>query len=186
MNATRPTAAAMALVCMAACNGRDSSELESSMRPTDSSAPIAARSEPSASSAADATPPIDDTDPDIATMHVAEQASSKIGVPVDVLYSMAGLAVQNQPTSLNVAVVPRLEGTNMRVFFLPSESVSIELDGAGFAVERAEPSAVYRQRLVVTPQQVVAGSFRVQVIMDVADGRYAGIFTIPIGGGATN
>jgi hypothetical protein len=39
---------------------------------------------------------------------------------------------------------------------------------------------------MVTPKQPVAASLRVQVIMDVAEGRYAGVFNIPIGGPATN
>jgi hypothetical protein len=118
-------------------------------------------------------------EPDVASMRVAEQTGSKIGVPVDVLYSVAAAAAPNQPTSLDVAVVPRLEGSNLQVVFLPSDSVSI--DGGGeLAVPRAAAKSVHRQQLTVTPKRAASGSFRVQVIMDVAGGRYAGVFTIPV------
>lgn len=120
------------------------------------------------------------TGPAIETMSPA-RPSSKISVPADVHYQLGAAAMQDQPVNLQIAVVPRVAGQNLRVEFPESASVSVD-SGGGPSVERkVEAAGIYRRSLNITPRTPNGAEVRVLVSMDVEGGRYFGIFSIPVG-----
>ena len=121
--------------------------------------------------AADAAPP--------EQMSIA-RAAGKASVPVDVRYQLDGTPVRDQPLTLQLALIPRVTGQNLRVEFPPSRSVVIESGGTSFARQKADAAGVYRHTLLVTPRDAAGGEVRVLVSMDVEGGRYFGIFSIPL------
>ena len=54
--------------------------------------------------------------PPLGEMHLA-RASGKVGPPVDVRYLVSGVAAKDQPVTLQLAFVPRIDGRNLRVEF---------------------------------------------------------------------
>ena len=128
----------------------------------------------STSSGAEAEPDLD------AMVLVASVDMGKVGVPVDVRFKLAGVAAKDQPTPLDLAFVPRIEGTNLEVTFIGSATTSIDAGAAPFVVAKPAVSSIQRRRLTVTPRAADEGAVRVQVSMDVAGGRYMSIFTIPV------
>jgi hypothetical protein len=130
-----------------------------------------------------AVTPIGAAEPDVASMHLAAPVESgKVGVPVDVRYALAGAAMKGVQAPLDLAFVPRVAGTGLEVTFIGSESASIDDGATPLAVAKADGSSVHRRRLTVTPKLADAGEVRVQVVMNVGDGRYSSIFSIPVGG----
>ena len=122
-----------------------------------------------------------EAEPDIDAMVLVPSVQmGKVGVPVDVRYKLAGVAAKDQPTPLDLAFVPRIEGTNLEVTFIGSETTSIDAGAAPFVVAKPATSSIQRRRLTVTPRAADDGMVRVQVSMDVAGGRYVSIFTIPV------
>jgi hypothetical protein len=104
----------------------------------------------------------------------------KVSVPVDVRYEYVGGVTKNGSESLQLAFVPRVAGTALRVEFPRSESVSIS-ETEELHVQKALPASVHRHNLVVTPLKAETGEIRALVSMDVEGGRYFGIFVIPVG-----
>jgi hypothetical protein len=126
------------------------------------------------------------TEPEIASMALAAPVSGgKTGVPIDVRYLLAGVAAKDQPAPLDVAFVPRIDGTNLEVSFIGSDSTSVDAGATSLFVARAGTSSIHRRRLTVTPNDSDVGAIRVQVMMDVAGGRYSSIFVIPVSARAT-
>jgi hypothetical protein len=117
--------------------------------------------------------------PDVAKMKLAKPVG-KASVPVDVRYEYAGGVSKNGSESLQLAFVPRVEGTALRVEFPRSESVSIS-ETEEVLVQKATPASVHRHNLVVTPLKGETGEIRALVSMDIQGGRYFGIFVIPVG-----
>jgi len=121
------------------------------------------------------------TAPDVARMKTAKQIG-KQGVPVDVRYAYNG-AAKNGSASLQLAFIPRVQGSALRVEFPRSESISIgETDE--LHVQKVAPASVHRHNLVVTPLKADAGEIRALVSMEIEGGRYFGIFVIPVGSSA--
>lgn len=106
--------------------------------------------------------------------------SDKISVPVDVRYQFKSAALQDQPTQLELAFVPRAAGQNLRVEFVPSDSMTIESTNASMTQQKADAAAVYRRNLTVTRRKAGPSEIRILVSMDVGAGRYFGVFTIPV------
>jgi hypothetical protein len=173
----RPTLAALVLsIVMSACGLPPSSN---------SAEPQTAPAAAAAATQADLPPPAAAAEPEVAAMTLAAPVqSSKIGVPVEVRYVLAGVAARNQPARLDVAFVPRVEGANLEITFLDSESISIDAGAAPLIVARTGTSSVHRRRLTVTPKAADVGEIRVQVTMDVGGGRYSSIFVLPVSGAA--
>jgi hypothetical protein len=119
---------------------------------------------------------------DVSKMKLAK-AVGKATVPVDVRYEYVGGVSKNGSESLQLAFVPRVEGTALRVEFPRSESVSIS-ETEELHVQKATPSSVHRHNLVVTPLKAETGEIRALVSMDIGGGRYFGIFVIPVGSSA--
>lgn len=106
--------------------------------------------------------------------------SAKIGVPADVRYQLSSAAMQDQAITVQIAVVPRVAGENLKIEFPPSDAVVLE-SGASASVEsKAAAASAYRRSLIVTPRDLDRAIVRVIVSMDVAGGRYFGIFSIPL------
>jgi len=131
----------------------------------------------SGSQRAASTPPGELPLDQMSIAHVA----SKVTVPVEVRYQLAGTPVQDQPITLQLAFIPRVAGQNLRVQFPPSDTVTIESGGIGIIQQKADAASVYRRSLLVTPRKGDAGTLRVLVSMDVERGRYFGVFYIPVG-----
>jgi hypothetical protein len=119
-------------------------------------------------------------EPALDTMSPA-QPSSKISVPADVRYQLSGAALQDQPITVKIAVVPRVAGQNLRVEFPDSPSVSIDAGGSPSVEQKVEAAGIYRRSLSITPRTATDAQVRVLVSMDVEGGRYFGIFSIPVG-----
>jgi hypothetical protein len=118
-------------------------------------------------------------EPALDTMSPA-QPSSKISVPADVRYQLSGPALQDQPLTVKIAVVPRVAGSNLRVEFPDSPGVSVESGGGASVEQKVEAAGVYRRSLNITARTATGAAMRVLVSMDVEDGRYFGIFSIPL------
>jgi hypothetical protein len=113
-------------------------------------------------------------------MSLARPASEKIGAPVDVRYEFDGPPAPNRPVTLNLAVVPRVSGHNLRVEFPASSGLDIQGETAPLSSQKADAAIALRRRLVVTPLTDAATEVRVMVSMDVDGRRYFGIHVIPL------
>lgn len=111
------------------------------------------------------------------------QPVGKMTLPVDVRYQLAGTPVRDQPTTLELALVPRVSGQNLHVEFPESDSVTIESGGAPFRQQKVTAATAVRRSLVITPRTRDAGELRVIISMDAEGGRYFGIYSIPFGAG---
>lgn len=129
----------------------------------------------------DASSTVQSAEPGIAQMQRADQVGGKISVPVEVRYRLQGVAAKNQPATLQLAFVPRIAGTNLRVEFPAAQSASIDTGGMPLAVAKADTAGAYRRNLLITPRSGDSAEVRVIVSMEVNGGRYFGIFTIPVG-----
>jgi hypothetical protein len=156
MKPQRSAAALLSIVLLTACGGVRSSVESAHARPGSA-----------------AEPAIDD-------MAVA-QAVGKISVPVDVRYQLTSTPVRDQPTTLQLALVPRVQGENLRVEFPQSESVIIESGRAAFTEQKAGAGGPIRRSIIVTLRKGDVGQVRVLVSMDVQKARFFGIFSIPVG-----
>ena len=165
MSIVRTTSSIGLLIALAACGT------------TPAAPPPATTSEAAAPVAAQPNAEID-----IKKMKLAK-AVGKTSVPIDVRYEYVGGVSKNGSESLQLAFIPRVEGSALRVEFPRSESVSIS-ETEELHVQKAAPASVHRHNLVVTPLKAETGEIRALVSMDVGGGRYFGIFVIPVGSSA--
>lgn len=170
-------------LALAAC-GSGAAGLNSEPARSNANAQTPQTSEPvapaaSASPAASAPAP---ADMDIARMKLAKQVG-KQSVPVDVRYEVSGTVAKDKSAAVQLAFIPRVEGTAMRVEFPRSESLSIS-ETEELTVQKASAASVHRHNLVVTPLKGDSGEVRAIVSMEVAGGRYFGIFVIPVASAA--
>jgi len=105
----------------------------------------------------------------------------KIGVPVDVRYQVSGTVSKNQPATVQLAFVPRVEGTNLRVEFPETPGVAVETGSGTVWSQKADVSDVFRHQVVVTPTAGDTGEMRAIVSMDLDGGRFFSVFAIPLG-----
>lgn len=114
---------------------------------------------------------------------LSARSSGKARVPVDVRYSFSSPPATDQSARLQLAFIPRVAGQNLHVEFPASDSVTVQSDNkpTSFALQKAEAQGIYRHELLITPRNL-ATEIRVLVSLDVAGGRYFGIFSIPLAG----
>jgi len=124
-------------------------------------------------SASTDAPPLDE-------MQLA-RASGKLGPPVDVRYLASGVGAKDQPVTLQLAFVPRLDGRNLRVEFNDTAGVAIEGGSQALSSQKAAKSDVLRHTLLVTPTAADSGRVRAYVSIDVGEAKYAGVVSIPVG-----
>jgi hypothetical protein len=112
---------------------------------------------------------------------LSARRSSRANVPVDVRYLFAAAPATDQSATLQLAFIPRVAGQNLRVEFPASSTVTVNpvSQAPALVVEKAEAQGIYRHALTVTPR-TLATEIRVLVSLDVAGGRYFGIFLIPL------
>lgn len=123
-------------------------------------------------------------EPPLASMRLA-QPGQKLGAPVDLRYLVSGTVGDQATAAVDLAVVPRIEGTNLEIEVVPSEVMRVVADKRSVSrVAKAEASATYRQSLEVTPLDPRAGLLQVIVTMDVGDASYASLYNIALAGPA--
>jgi hypothetical protein len=108
-------------------------------------------------------------------------ALGKTGAPVEVRYEPTGNTLRGQPTTLKLAFVPQIAGSDLQVEFPASEAVSIDSVVSRMSVSKAERDGVYRRSIIVTPRLADNADLRVMVWVDAEGGRYFSIFTVPVG-----
>jgi hypothetical protein len=148
--------------------------------------PEATPAEP-AQPAPDAPPPAEPSavpkpaarEPELESMLVAK-ASSKLSVAVSLRYSFDGAVSANQPVTLHLAALPRVEGTNLKVAV--KEVNGIRLAEGPLSLQKAGSSTVYRKQVSVTPLAGSPTELRVLVTMNVGPDLGFGYFTIPLSG----
>ena len=109
------------------------------------------------------------------------QTSGKPSVPVEVRYHV-GATSPNQPTTLQLAFVPRVAGENLTVEFPASDSATVDAEKSAFRHQRAAASSAIRRSALVTPTRTGDARVRVLVSMDVEGARFFGVFSIPLNG----
>jgi len=119
-------------------------------------------------------------DPDFMSMSVAERRGEKIGAPVDVRYQFAGVVATGRPVALQVAVVPRIEGSALRIEFPATRGVALGGASPGAVFGKAAPASAYRHTVELTPAADAPDRIPVIVSMDVAGGRFFSVFSIPL------
>ncbi|MGQ0835256.1 MAG: hypothetical protein ACT4O5_10105 [Gammaproteobacteria bacterium] len=105
----------------------------------------------------------------------------KIGVPVDVRYKVSGVVAKDQPATVQLAFVPRVAGTNLRIEFPETAGVAVDAGWGAVWAEKATTSDVFRRNVSVTPTAGDSGEMRAIVSMDFDGGRYFSVFSIPVG-----
>jgi hypothetical protein len=119
-------------------------------------------------------------EPSVGSMSVATP-SAKLGVAVDLHYSFDGPVIENQPATLHLAAVPRIEGTNLKVAV--KDEAGLQVSAGQLSVQKATASGVYRQQYSVTKLAAAPAKLIVLVTMDSADGSAFGFFSIPLDDG---
>jgi hypothetical protein len=151
-------------------------------------APDAAPAAP-AQPAPDAPPPTEPSavpkptamnEPSIESMSLATP-SAKLSVAVDLRYSFDGPVIANQPVTLHLAAIPRVEGTNLKVSV--KEVAGLQVSAGSINTQKATASAVYRLQFAVTKLAAAPTNLRVLVTMDSPEGTAFGFFSIPLDGG---
>ncbi|MGD9598114.1 MAG: hypothetical protein AB7G76_02480 [Steroidobacteraceae bacterium] len=117
---------------------------------------------------------------DVAKMASAERLSEKIGVPADVRYAFSGDGVAGAPAQLQVAIIPRTDGNNLRVEFPATAGVSLHQSTAAQTFGKASAAAAYRLSVAVSAGSQAPAKLPVIVSMDTAAGRFFTVFGIPL------
>lgn len=120
--------------------------------------------------------------PRLADMHIARPAG-KVTLPVEVRFLVSGVVAKDQPATVDLAFVPRVEGAHFKVQFPDAEDVTVESGGTELTVGRIAASDVIRRRLTVTPRTSGAARIRALVSMTVGGGHYFAIYVVPLGAG---
>jgi hypothetical protein len=106
--------------------------------------------------------------------------SAKATVPVDLSYSFSADPVTGQPTTLHLAAVPRVGGTNLNVSIKQEPGVHVEMAPGNANIQKASAAGVYRKQMAVTRIDPRATRVRVLVTMDLAYGSGFAFFSVPL------
>ncbi len=105
--------------------------------------------------------------------------AGKRGAPVDVRFRVDGEVAANTPIPLQLALVPRVAGSNLQYEVEGSPDIQVSAKGS-MAAQKAAASEVYRQTLSITPQRAAVTEVRVLVSMETAEGLAFGVYRIPL------
>jgi hypothetical protein len=119
--------------------------------------------------------------PDLDSMRVA-RPSAKLSVPVDLRYQFDAEPLPGQPVMLQLAAVPRVAGSDLKVSVDGAEGVQLASAGP-LQVQKATPSQIYRQQLSVTRASGGPPNLRVLVTMRLGEGIAFGYYSIPFTSG---
>jgi hypothetical protein len=114
--------------------------------------------------------------PAVDSMAIA-RPGAKMSVAVDLRYQFDGAVLEGRPTTLQLAAISRVDGTNLRVEVKPETGV--ETSRGAMSAQKVDAAGVYRQQLSVTRRAGAPGNLRVLVTMDMPEGTAFGYFTIP-------
>ena len=104
--------------------------------------------------------------------------NSKMGVGVDLRYSFDGAVLTNQPVTVNLAAVPRVGYSSLKVSV--QEAPGYQLAATPLNVQKASASGVYRQRFSMTKVAANPEPLRVLVVAEMGENSAFGYFTIPL------
>ena len=122
-----------------------------------------------------------DAQPDFATMTAVQPRSGKIGVPVDVRYQYAGTITAGQPVSLHIAVIPRVEGRNLKIELPRTAGLASGGKSPASAVfGKAAAADTLRYTVELTPLAGAPDHVPLIVSMDVGGGHFFSVFPIPL------
>jgi len=156
------------------------------MPPSDAASPdpaVSAPASPPPTTESTATPtPAAANEPSVESMHVAIP-SAKMSVAAELRYQFDGEILPNQPVTLHLAALPRVDGTNLNVSVKAVDGLLIA--ATPLNVEKANAAGVYRQQLSLTRLANSPKELRVLITMDMAEGQAFGFFSVPLEGGAT-
>jgi hypothetical protein len=126
-----------------------------------------------------ASSPAPAAEPPVETMLAAIPAqNSKMGVGVDLRYSFDGAVLPNQPVTVNLATVPRVGYSSLKVTV--QEAPGYQLASVPLNVQKASASGVYRQQFSMTKVSANPEPLRVLVIAEMGENSAFGYFTIPL------
>jgi len=132
---------------------------------------------PASSPAPTAEPPVD-------TMLAAiPSQNSKLGVGIDLRYSFDGAVLPNQPVTVNLAAMPRVGYSSLKVTV--QEAPGYQLAATPLNVQKASASGVYRQRFSMTKVSANPEPLRVLVVAEMGENSAFGYFTIPLPDGTS-
>jgi len=188
--------AALLAMALAACD-KPAPQVtpEPATQPAPAPAPVPSEAPPSETTPApspDAPPPTDPSavpkpasspapaaEPPVDTMLAAIPAqNSKMGVGVDLRYSFDGDVLTNQPVTVNLAAVPRVGYSSLKVTV--QEAPGYQLASTPLLVQKASASGVYRQRFSMTRMVANPEPLRVLVVAEMGENSAFGYFTIPV------
>jgi hypothetical protein len=109
--------------------------------------------------------------------------NSKIGVAVDLRYSFDGDVLTNQPVTVNLAAVPRVGYSSLKVTV--QDAPGFQLAATPLNVQKASASGVYRQQFSMTRVSANPEPLRVLVIAEMGENSAFGYFTIPLPNGTS-
>jgi hypothetical protein len=118
--------------------------------------------------------------PDISSMKLAQPASSKLGVPVDLHYQFDGDMQAGRPAILHLAAVPRVAGGNLNVSIKESAGIQATATAPALAIQKASAGTAYRQQLSVTRSSDGPSELRVLVTMELPEGSAFSWFGVPL------
>ncbi len=173
--ATAPTTSATSAPAAAASAAPASAPAQMAQPPASShpNAPAGENTIPQATAEVPAT----HTEPALASMSRAE-ATSKLSVPVDLLYQFDGDASTGQPVTLHLAAVPRITGSNLNVSI--KKVPGIQTTALALSAQKASATTAYRQQVSLTRLADAPAQLRVLVTMDLPEGTTFGWFGVPL------
>ena len=131
-----------------------------------------------------ASSPSPAAEPPVETMLAAiPSKNSKMGVGVDLRYSFDGAVLTNQPVTVNLAAVPRVGYSSLKVTV--QEAPGYQLAATPLNVQKASASGVYRQRFSMTKVSANPEPLQVLVIAEMGENSAFGYFTIPLPDGTS-
>ncbi len=138
----------------------------------------------SCAAAPPAAPPAAEPAPALSAMIPAERGSEKIGAPVDVRYQFSGVMAAGRPVSLQLAVVPRVQGENLRIELAATPGVAVGASSAPLTVGKANAAGVYRYAFALTRAANAPVKLPLIVSMEIDGARFFSVFAIPLSAAA--
>lgn len=113
---------------------------------------------------------------------VAEPVLGKAGVPVDVSYKIEGTPAVGLPISLELTLLPRVSANSLTIEIPPTDDFTIDVADVGLTILNPKALQSYKVTVFVTPRNATIGNLKILVWLDLPDARYAGVFSIVMGG----
>ncbi|MEO6185172.1 MAG: hypothetical protein ABIP38_01975 [Steroidobacteraceae bacterium] len=120
--------------------------------------------------------PAPHAEPALASMSLAE-ATSKMGVPVDLHYQFEGDA-SGQQVTLHLAAVPRVAGSNLNVSI--KKVPGLQTTAPALNAQKVSATTAYRQQVSLTRLVDAPAEVRILVTMDLPEGTTFGWFGVPL------